>query len=49
MVDTTKNNLNGQLTPLKSALSEAAISLGEQLVLIINEGVFQKIKNPLNQ
>lgn len=39
MAETMQNNLNGQLTTLKSALSEAAISLGEQLVPIIKQGV----------
>ena len=32
MADTMQNNLNGQITVLKSALSEAAISIGQSLM-----------------
>lgn len=39
MADTMQNNLNGQLTTLKSALSEAAISIGQQLIPIIKDAV----------
>lgn len=37
MADTMNNNLSGQLTILKSALEEAAISIGEALVPIIKD------------
>lgn len=37
MADTMNNNLNGQLTQLKSALSEAAISIGQTLLPMIKD------------
>lgn len=37
MADTMQNNLQGQITVLKSAVSEAAISIGEVLTPIIKE------------
>lgn len=39
MADTMQNNLNGQLTNLKSAIQEAGISLGQQMVPIIKSAV----------
>lgn len=39
MADTMNNNLNGQLTQLKSALSEAAISIGQALLPMIKNAV----------
>lgn len=37
MADTMNNNLNGQITRLKSAISEAAISIGQSLMPVIKD------------
>lgn len=39
MADTMNNNLNGQITQLKSAVSEAAISIGQTLMPMIKDVV----------
>lgn len=39
MADTMQNNLNGQLTILKSAAQEAAISVGDAMIPTIRKGV----------
>ena len=37
MAETMQNNLNGQITELKSALSEAGIAIGQELIPIIKD------------
>lgn len=39
MADTMQNNLNGKITTLKSAISEAAISIGDKFTPIIDKAV----------
>lgn len=50
MADTMQNNLNGQITILKSALSEAAISIGQALMPLMKQltGVIQSLVEKFN-
>lgn len=50
MADTMQNNLNGQITILKSALSEAAISIGQALMPIMKQltGIIQSLVDKFN-
>lgn len=50
MADTMQNNLNGQITILKSALSEAAISIGQALMPLMKQltGVIQTLVDKFN-
>ena len=43
MAETMQNNLNGQITELKSALSEAGIAIGQELIPIIKD-IVESIK-----